>query len=188
MEENSIKTDTTSLVYPNLQSVVDSYFITITLKPEIYDRRIAVQYSMSMKPIVKLLKQYTDKCLLCPELTKKCNVHYHAIVKWTRRVDYPMLRMLNDIKKHRIIGSIYVTENAIANEERAKASMGYMLEDYYKTRAMLQLPEILFEWEFKEQITGHMRNLLKKNEGIEDTDIDKMTLEDACRVIDLNNE
>lgn len=168
------------LVYPNLGSMIGSYFVTITLKPEYYNRKVQAQYSLIAKPTVKLLKSYTDKILICPELTKKCNVHLHAIIKWTKRIDYPMMRLLNDIKGHKYIGSIFVTENAIQNSERARTAFEYMLEDYEKTRSVLQLPEILYQWEYKKkdikvkQTIGNIDGVCKECEEVQgDTVIPK---------------
>lgn len=135
-------------VFPTLKSMIGSSFITITLKPDHYERRLKVQYGLLLNHFMKYVRRYFDEIVICPELTKKSNIHLHAIGKWTTRVDYPEVRLLDDIRTDKYIGMIYITPNKIQNEERAKAGCKYMLEDYDKTRSLLLLPEIITEWKY----------------------------------------
>lgn len=162
--------DKKSLVFPSIESMIGSSFVTITLRPEFYNRRAGAQYGMLSKAVAKMVKRHTDKCIMCPELTKKGNIHMHLILRWSSRVEYAEERMIDEIKTHKIIGSAYVTPNKIQNSERAITAFKYMLEDYKKTRCILRLPEILYEWQYEIPIVD------KKNETIDYLDYDKIAL------------
>lgn len=143
MEEKEFHT------FDHAKEMLGATFITVTLKPEHYTRKVKIQYSLLSKATAKLLKQYCDKVMMIPELTQKCNIHIHAVIKWTTRIDYPEIRILDDIKDNKYIGIIYITPQKIHSLESANRVWEYMTEDAYKTRKILGLPNIVSKWEYE---------------------------------------
>jgi len=167
----SEKADKKSKVFPSLESMIFASFITITLKPEYYQRRARVQWSLLAKATDKLLMRYTDKYMIVPELTKAGNIHFHGFVKWTSRIDYPMDRLIDDIKVNKVLGTIFVTPNRISNVVRAQAAMDYCFGEYQKTQAVLRVPDIINEWSYEYAKVALENKTIKYIDG----DIDNKT-------------
>jgi len=134
----------------NVVDFIGGYSITFTLKPDLYRYKAITQYKKSHASVIEVLRTLADYYILIPELTKQCNVHYHCIVIFRKLVFPGQIEIHDLIKKYKSLGTVYVNPEVLNNEERVKATLEYILEDYDITKHKLQLKDdILEEWEYK---------------------------------------
>lgn len=59
-----------------------SHFVTFTLKPDLYGKTCRQQLRATFKKACFELERVCKSYQLVAELTKKCNIHYHALVEF----------------------------------------------------------------------------------------------------------
>lgn len=117
----------------------DCWFITITLKPKIYKIESKFQYMHTSLEVENIC--YRHGCMLiCPELTKDGNVHYHGIMNFKSNVS--RINFCNTLKKSRIIGYFKINSSPIEMWER---TMNYIVKEYLLTVTQLGKQMILFD-------------------------------------------
>jgi hypothetical protein len=94
------------------------------------------QYKRSLKSLIELLKIFTDQFIIIPELTKAGNIHYHAIANFKRTMEYPKEQLIDCIKIHKIIGTVYINPLPIPAIE-IQRTLDYMEKDYLKTYTII---------------------------------------------------
>lgn len=112
------------------------WFITITLKPIIYNRRARHQYVKSIESVINVLNIFCERYILVPELTEACNIHYHATACFKKTMEFAKERFIDVCKIHRIIGNTKVNKMPIDDIQR---TANYIEKDYNKTKAVLKL-------------------------------------------------
>lgn len=126
-----------SMTAPNRDFVHDcTHFFTITLKPELYSNQIRQQHRKTYKCLTTFMQSHCDKYLLVAELTKDCNLHYHAVLKLSALVyegtDLSDMNFLNNLKTLKPFGfkKLEIVRNL--NE-----SFNYITKELKKTHGTL---------------------------------------------------
>lgn len=134
----------------NICDFIGSYSIVFTLKPFMYERTMSYQYKHTVKKVRDVLQTLADLYMLIPEYTSDGNIHFHAIVKFRKLIFPGHIEIHDTVKKYKPLGKVHVNPEVIDSEDRVKATINYILEDYDKTKYKLQLKDdILEEWEYK---------------------------------------
>lgn len=125
------------LAFPNRDLAYEcTHFLTVTLKPEYYSNQIRQQYRKTYNVLTKFLQSHCDKYLLVTELTKDCNIHYHATLKLSTLIyegtDLSDMNFLNDFKTLKPFG--FKKLESINNQENV---YNYCVKDIKKTHGLL---------------------------------------------------
>lgn len=108
-----------------------SYFMTQTLRPTLYKLKVSQQHEKIFKEIKYAVRRYSKYAMVVPELTKKCNMHYHMIVKFED--DLFKIQFVDHMRK---IG--FYDLQILKNEQKC---MNYMMKDVHNTREILSSAE-----------------------------------------------
>lgn len=112
----------------------DLNFITITLNPKLYKYQAITQYEIVHNELVEKMRLF-EKFAMSVELTNNGNIHYHAIVKSTDKLN--RVTFYNKIKKLRKIGRTHTTPQPIDTMDQLKRSALYLIKDVDVTRKVL---------------------------------------------------
>jgi len=116
-----------------------THSITITLKPHVYNRRAYIQYRLSCPKLMEILEIYTSKYIMVPELTKKGNIHYHLIVQFNSKMEYPVEKLMDLMKCHRLFGA-YVNDHTISCYQEFVKVYFYITKEIQKTASIMNVP------------------------------------------------
>jgi len=110
--------------------------ITFTLKPEFCKQKKARnQLIKTFDSVEFLLKTFTSAYVVVAELTKTCNVHYHALIKWSQTMEYADLRFRDCMKNNRILGFFDITEKV----KSVNDTFNYITKDIKKTSTIVNI-------------------------------------------------
>lgn len=93
-------------------------FITITLKPHMFEHQIRQQYRKTFNQLNKLLSVYTLKHLMVCEITKQGNIHFHVLCLFDPQ--YNQMVEDNEIIEEGL------TELFLRNEMKLKKEFGFI--------------------------------------------------------------
>ncbi len=113
-----------------------SHFVTFTLKPELYGKSCRQQLRVTFKKACYELERVCKSYKLVAELTKKCNVHYHALVEFDVNIHFSSddLSMIlqDNVKSSNVFGRS--ESEPIKNHD---ATVGYLSKDIQKTAKII---------------------------------------------------
>jgi len=113
------------------------WFLTITVKPELYSLNVRNQYKKTIPHVISILGNMTKKYVLLMETTKKSNVHYHVLAQFKDNNSQLMGTLLEDqLKGHKVLGNTKVNDTQVL-EENYPRTIEYLFKDYEKTMKML---------------------------------------------------
>lgn len=104
------------------------YSFTITLDPTIYKLRARSQLKTTISSVKTILSANCEKYILVAELTNSANIHYHCLIQCDDTI-----RLLDDFKMVKGIGSVFLNKNNIKNHEQLKKALAYMMVEVDKT-------------------------------------------------------
>lgn len=111
---------------------IGDFLLTITLSPDMYNMKVRQQYIKTIDIVIQVLKQYTDKYVIVPELTKKNNIHYHIVFKARASSQFVSESITDTIKGLPKLGNTYINPCIVTIQERDRVN-NYLLKDYVKT-------------------------------------------------------
>lgn len=106
----------------------ESYFLTITLKPKLYQFTTVTQFELTHSDIVTMLDAACKDYVIVTEFTKSANIHYHALVTFTSPTH--RISLINKLKKNRLLGFTKFDPQPIRSSIRV---CDYMTKDLYVT-------------------------------------------------------
>lgn len=113
-----------------------SHFVTFTLKPELYGKTCRQQLRSTFKKACFELERVCKSYQLVAELTKKCNIHYHALVEFDETEFFTKndlsLILHDNIKPSNVFGRFDC--EPIKNYE---ATSAYLVKEIVKTGQIL---------------------------------------------------
>lgn len=112
----------------------ECYFITITIKPKLYQYSSVTQIELTNNILFDLLYKYTKDFYCVAEHTKAGNIHYHAVLEFDPSVYGQRTLLINALKKTKIIGFFKLDTKSIEECERVA---NYMTKDLYETYKIL---------------------------------------------------
>jgi len=116
------------------KEISHKFFLTVTLKPLMYQYTADKQYDMTIKQLLDGLKQFDCAGEGYVELTKSFNIHYHLMVDFKTRYKYPQMKFIDYFRGSKMIGKIDVQIPADENKV-----LTYIKKDNDRTSEMLQM-------------------------------------------------
>lgn len=115
-----------------------NYFITFTLDPSIYKHTAREQLKKTVNLLIKVLERLCTRYRFTVELTKKANVHYHAIVDFKPDLyDYGPLILRDEIKKIKLLGDDILIDPIRHTLKDHVRILDYLVKDFIKTSAVI---------------------------------------------------
>lgn len=110
-------------------------FITITIKPKMYNFQTITQYEMTHPHIRQIVDTTNATTVWNVEITKEGNVHYHMLSYFADA--YSLISFINRLRKSHIVGFYKVTSNPVEHTENLSRSIRYLYKDLELTRKVL---------------------------------------------------
>lgn len=122
---------------PSLQAQHNyTHFVTLTLKPELYGKTCRQQLRSTFAKANYELQKVAKRYKLVAELTKKCNIHYHALVLFdvTTHFDANDLSMIlqDNLKSSNVFG-----RSESENIKDVMNTYNYVIKDLEKTSKII---------------------------------------------------
>lgn len=111
------------------------YFITITLKPDLYKYSSITQYEMTVNAVKEILAKYNNYYVMVAEHTADANIHYHAMI--VPRDRYANIALINKLKKGRLFGFIKQNSEPVIERQR---TFNYLKKELFYTQKTLSTP------------------------------------------------
>lgn len=114
-----------------------THFATFTLKPVYYSKTVRQQLRLSWNDVNNKLKAVSKQYYLVAELTKKANIHFHAVIQFDESVDYSLddlcLILIDSCKSSKVLGLMEI------ERIRDKTTQGtdYLNKDLERTQKIL---------------------------------------------------
>jgi len=113
------------------------WFITITIRPELYKLKAKSQYKKTIEHVKHILNMATNKYVLVVELTKNNNIHYHAIAEFKENNTKVMASIIVDvIKGHSYLGMTKVNDTQVQDINMGR-TIDYLFKDYNDTFTLI---------------------------------------------------
>lgn len=120
----------------------DIYSVVVTLDPEIYKKRCRTQYRLTKDRLLPVCTHCSKHMIVVPELTEKCNVHYHCILS-VEKGSYDIDLLQDVLKGTKWIGMVHVNSNKIMNQASFNRTIEYVFKEIKRTQALLKENNIL---------------------------------------------
>lgn len=113
------------------------WFITITLRPELYKLRVKAQYKKTIEHVKHILALATNKYVVIAETTKAGNIHYHALAEFKEGNTKLMASVIVDvIKGHKYLGNTKVNDTQVS-EDNMSRTVEYLFKSYQDTSTLV---------------------------------------------------
>jgi len=106
-----------------------AYFMTVSLKPDLYKWCARKQLKLTFDKLSRYIKIYSNKFLMVAELTKKNNIHYHIIIHFND-ILYADTLLMETLKTSNEFGNTMINEKVITETQR---TFEYCVKDINKT-------------------------------------------------------
>lgn len=111
---------------------VYTHFVTFTLQPSMNGKGCRQQLRQSFKPVLTELQKVSNQYFIVAELTKKANIHYHAVIQFNETEHFTKddlsLILQDNCKSHKYIGRMEC--EPIKDTARV---MDYLIKDLERT-------------------------------------------------------
>lgn len=121
----------------------DTFFLTITLKPTIYEYSSVTQYEMTRGALLKIFSS-AQSFVMVPEHTGTGNIHYHALVQF--RDTITRINIINRLKRNKFIGFIKVNSKPVKSEKYFRNEIKYIIKKVHENVKILGItgPRIVY--------------------------------------------
>ena len=118
---------------PDYEVLSGSYFMTVSLKPDLYSFSARSQFKKTNDKLFKLIKGYSNNFMMTTELTKKANIHYHIIIKF-KDMEYVSELLIEALRSTKEFGNTMINPDVIIETER---TLNYIKKDIHKTYTII---------------------------------------------------
>lgn len=168
-------------------------FLTITLKPVIYEASPSDQKQCTKHLVTSTLQPYSHSTVV--ELTKDYNIHYHSLVKVNNLSGHYKLtkRMFAMVSQHRTIGKF--SNNWVTSQQELNEHIDYLQKDYEHTRLFTEavvhddfdiLNKGILQFLIQDPIMERI-NKLNYDIGIANEEIKQLLIQDDFNVSKFNS-
>lgn len=142
------------------------YFVTITLKPHMYQMTAKEQFDVTSRQVVEVIEQASNlgiTGIVVAELTRDYNVHYHAILRFYSKYKHPDMKFRDEFRRLKCFGRFYIEQ--VTNYEKC---YNYILKSVERTSEVLECHPCIHDTLYKQQ----QKNIFDFAEQVQDTDTD----------------
>lgn len=130
----------TSNTFPDGTDLTGYHFVTISLQPSLYKHKARQQLKKTQLHIMRILSGLSNDFYLVAELTKQCNIHYHACVMWKPSTDFSQddyKYLYYDIMKNSALFGITKVNELVIAREHSQRTQDYMAKDIKRTNLIV---------------------------------------------------
>lgn len=110
--------------------------VCVTLKPELFKYCCARQLKYTIDKLCGFSRLFCGNIMCVAELTAKCNIHYHMLVKWSELNQYSRQLFEDTIKTHSMFGNIMISK-MLSTVAEATRYIDYLLKEVDKTDSIV---------------------------------------------------
>lgn len=110
--------------------------VCVTLKPELFKYCCARQLKYTIDKLCGFSRLFCGNIICVAELTKKVNIHYHMLVKWSEVSPYSRQLFEDTIKTHSMFGNIMISK-MLSTVAEATRYIDYLLKEVDKTESIV---------------------------------------------------
>lgn len=162
------------------------YHLIVTLKPELYKDNARHQLKVTMDKLAEILRYIVSEYYIVAELTKKVNVHYHVLIKFSKHVEYGPDVLIDSFKSRvnaKYFGNVLLNQHKTSTPEEYDKLWKYVNKELDRTNRVINKGRkneynIIDEWQWnlpeKEKvdlIDRRVKNQLNLNDYIEKLDL-----------------
>lgn len=142
-----------------IDKVKDIYHLIVTLNPEQYKYNARHQHRYAIDKLQEILKYHVSEYYIVAELTKRVNIHYHVLLKFSSHVDYGAEQLIDAFKtsyNRKIFGNnILLNEHKTSNRAQYDKLLAYVEKEISKTdrvvnKNRLEVLPITVKWQWLE--------------------------------------